>query len=263
MSAVLRIRAIAASILVAGCLVAPSWAADSPEPRAEPSPSASTADPSAGGGPDAAADRAAERSERDRRERLAPLSIYVPPVPRGSATRKSGGGTRTAAAGPDAMPGVQVLAPLDHEGRAADPQPTLYWYLDRPTELRTEFTLIDEDSEEPLVEVELPGPHAAGVHGIELSAHGARLEPGIRYVWFVSLVPDPEHRSRDVNDGAPIRRSTEEAAGYEAQARAGLWYDALDSLARGAREDARLAELRAAMLRAEGLERAAAWRGRW
>ena len=205
---------------------------------------------------DKAAKTAKEAVETAREPRR--LSIYVPPTPRGSARRKSGGGTRG-----EQLPELEVLAPKHHEGHSADPQPTLYWYLDAATDVRVEFTLIDEVSEEPVVEVELPGPFEAGVHAIDLEAVGVKLEADIRYVWFVSLVPDLDRRSRDRSDGAPIRLRLAEATGFEAQAQAGLWYNALASLSVEIEGNGDLADVRATMLRAEGLEKAAAYGGSW
>jgi len=238
-----RVRRAMVSALGALLLCGPAGAADEPQ-RPPTSREAGRA--------------AAEPAERgdDGRERL---SIYVPPTPRGSARRKSGGGTRSEGD----LPYLELLAPKDHEGLSADPQPTLYWYLDAPTALRVEFTLIDDRSEQPIVERTLEGPFEAGVHAVELGELGASLREGTRYVWFVSLVPDPERRSHDRSVGAPIRFRAAPGSDFEALGRAGRWYDALAGVSQAIDAGRDLGAVRADMLRAEGLDVVAGHAGAW
>ena len=69
-----------------------------------------------------------------------------------------------------------------------------------------------------------------------------RLVTGTQYRWFLSLVPDPERRSKDIVAGAIVERveipealrsrlqkaSREEVPGVYAEA--GMWYDALTAV---------------------------------
>jgi hypothetical protein len=193
--------------------------------------------------------------------------LYVPPEV-GIPGRRIGGGTR----GLGRLAALQVLAP-DHLGYTTLEQPTLYWYLAEPTTTRLDFTLRDETSVEPLVEVRLAAPAQGGIQSLRLADHGVRLEPGVLYVWFVTLVTDPERRSKDFAMGAWISRRAPDATlserlagapGREAlvYAESGLWYDALGSLSAriaAVPGDASPREQRAALLDQVGLSEAAAY----
>jgi hypothetical protein len=191
---------------------------------------------------------------------LAPL--YVPPelgIPGG----RVGAGTR----GSGRQSSLQLLAP-DHPGLTHAAQPTLYWYLAKATTTRIDVTIQDPDSVEPLLEVQLPLPVAAGVHRIQLADHGVRLQPEKSYQWFVSLVPDPQRRSSDFVAGAWIRldptteglRATPDARKVVVYAENGIWYDAIASVSEqidAAPRDAALRVQRAALLEQVGLSEVA------
>lgn len=185
--------------------------------------------------------------------------LYVPPEI-GFPGRRIGAGTR----GMGRKASLQILAP-DHLGYTTEEQPTLYWYLAEPTTLRIEFTIRDETSVEPLLEVELKKPARAGVQAVRLADHGVRLLPGTNYQWFVSLVPDPERRSKDFLVGAWIARGEPPQGccpNALASAQAGLWYDAVGTLSAGidaAPRDATLRAQRAALLEQVGLSEVAAY----
>jgi hypothetical protein len=106
-----------------------------------------------------------------------------------------------------------------------------------------EVTIIDDRGVKPLLEVRLPQPVQPGVQRIRLADHGVKLEPGIHYKWFVTVVVDSARRSRDVLAGGTIERvelSPEVSARLAGAppetlpmiyAEAGLWYDALGAIA--------------------------------
>jgi hypothetical protein len=194
--------------------------------------------------------------------------LYVPPEI-GLPARRIGAGTR----GMGRLASIQILAP-DHLGYTTEEQPTLYWYLAEPTTTRIVFTIRDEASVEPLVDVELPSPAKAGVQAVRLAEHGVKLRPGASYQWFISLVPDPARRSKDFAVGAWISRREPDAAlrARLAEARngrkesiyaqSGLWYDAigvLSSRIASAPSDRDLHEQRAALLEQAGLSEVAAY----
>jgi uncharacterized protein DUF928 len=170
------------------------------------------------------------------RSNATPATVrYVAP-PADFPARRIGAGMR----GMGRFSSVQILAP-DHLGYTISDQPTLYWYLAAPTTTRIEFTLRDETSVEPLVDVELPAPEQAGIQAVRLTDFGVKLAPGARYLWFVSVVTDPERRSKDFTSGAWItRRVPDETLGERlaaaganeasVYAQSGLWYDAIGSL---------------------------------
>ncbi|MBK7950530.1 MAG: DUF928 domain-containing protein [Deltaproteobacteria bacterium] len=154
---------------------------------------------------------------------------------------------------------VAARAPGDHTGLTLSRRPRLWWALDRATDRPVQITIVDGESIDPLVRVELPGPHAAGLHAFDLSKHGATLAPDVDYRWFVSIVVDPDRPSRNpVSAGAlrvagpsDARRETLSSADASVRgnrfAELGLWYDAFDfyaSLAEAHPEVERIATYR-------------------
>ena len=162
--------------------------------------------------------------------------VYRPPL-RGAPGGRVGGGSRGAGA-------VSVTA-LVPDGRALTSleQPSLSWYLSSTTPAPVEVTVSDDRAVKPLLEVRLPQPVQPGVQRIRLADYGVKLEPGIQYKWFVTVVVDPARRSRDVLAGGTIERvePSSELSARIAGARpealpmiyaeAGLWYDALGAIA--------------------------------
>ena len=208
------------------------------------------------------------RAEEASKSGSSPPSVQYVAPPVDFPGRRIGAGMR----GMGRFGTIQILAP-DHLGYTVAEQPTLYWYLAEPTTTRIEFTLRDETSVEPLVDVALPAPAQAGIQAVRLSDFGAKLAAGTRYVWFVSLVADPEQRSKDFTSGAWIARRTPDAAlrarlaasgasEASAYAEGGYWYDAIGALSKqitSAPADAQTHAQRAALLDQAGLSEVAAY----
>jgi hypothetical protein len=197
---------------------------------------------------------------------------YRPPM-RGAPASRVGGASRGVG---DADLEVSVLAP-DHTGLTTKSQPTLYWYLSKPANARLDVTVINNDEIDPLLEKAIGIPKRAGIQQLDLSEAGTRLEPGIEYRWFVSIIPDEEQRSNDIVASGTIEYTAPDAdlerriaASDEREQAAifaenGLWYDAIDSLSHAIEnnpDDASLRALRAAMLEQVGLNSVAAYDSR-
>jgi hypothetical protein len=220
------------------------------------------------GGEDAGGEKASapEKSNRAQNhletatpEKGAPL--YKPPA-RGKPRGRVAGGVRGVEG---ELPSLQVLVP-EHAGQTLSEQPSLFWYVDGPPPENATvfFTLIDETSVEPVVEVELERPARAGIYRVDLADHGVRLERGGEYEWSVVLVVDSGQRSKDVVSSGWIDR-VEAPAGLapagaphsaQAYAECGLWYDALGAASDRVRADPANAALRGArdsLLRQVGL----------
>jgi len=160
------------------------------------------------------------------------LPEYRPPR-RGAPRATVGGGRR----GAPVLPTPLVLAPA-HLAQTVAGRPSLFWHIDAVPSQDSSviFTLIDEGSIDPIVEVELSLPKQAGIQRIRLVDHGVKLEPGTEYEWSVALVVDSSQRSRDVVSTGYIRRISEPSElrlrppCVTSYADLGLWYDALESV---------------------------------
>lgn len=163
---------------------------------------------------------------------------YKPPM-RGAPA----GGARVAAAvrGIEGeTPTLLTLAP-DHVGLTTERQPTLYWYISKPTTSRIEFTLNDDRGSKTLVKADIPSPKQGGIQALKLADYKVELAPGVVYQWFVTLEVDPKQPSKDVYNGGSImyqepspdlkkQLSSVGAAGSpRVYAAEGLWYDAMNA----------------------------------
>jgi len=138
---------------------------------------------------------------------------------------------------------VETAAPIDHTGLTLSTSPRLWWRLSADTPHAIQITIVDEVSIDPLLRLELPGPHEAGPHSIDLGEQNVELEPDVDYRWFVSLLVDPDRPSRNPVSAAALRvlpendsRRTAAAQSLPAErghtlARLGLWYDSYDFFA--------------------------------
>jgi Domain of Unknown Function (DUF928) len=194
---------------------------------------------------------------------VAAVPIYKPPL-RGAPGGRIGGGTRGS--GREVFV-LSVLAP-DHSALTVSEQPTLYWFISSATSIPIEVTVMDLRTTQPVLETRLAAPVAPGVHRIRLADHGVRLERGVPYRWFVTIVPDSGRRSRDILAGGAIERveppdglaaklakaRKEEIASLYAEA--GVWYEALAAISDqidNAPNDAVLRKQRATLLTQVGL----------
>ena len=199
----------------------------------------------------------------DAKATTASAPVYKPPL-RGAPGGRVGGGTRGT--GREAFI-LSVLAPA-HTGLTTSEQPMLYWFISSPSSHPVELTLVDPQKTDPLIELRIPPPVAAGVHRVSLAEHGVRLNPAIAYQWYVAVMPDTGRRSKDILAGASLERvavpddlgakvsSAAKADLPAVYAGAGIWYDAiaaLNELIAAAPQDAALRTQRSALLREVGL----------
>jgi len=187
------------------------------------------------------------------------VPLYKPrkgSIPRGRVDGGFRGGDR-------GEPVLRVLAP-DHVGFTVKGEPPLYWYLSKETSFPVEFTLVDTRAIPPIVETSLSTPAHAGVQKVWLKDLGRSLEPGVQYLWSVSLIPDPESRSRDIMARGTIERIPfDEALMLDLVkpckretiyvfAEKGVWYDAMAcvcDLIDANPQDPALRKLRASLLK--------------
>ena len=166
--------------------------------------------------------------------------VYKPPK-RGVPSGRIGGGTRGSG---DNAAIISVLAP-DHVGLTTQEQPTLYWYISKPTTDPVELAIIHYQGGQQsatLVEMRIPLPVQAGVQRIRLADYGVHLAPGGQYQWFVTIAAKAGHRSRDIVAGGFIERvmlqetiqaqlaQSSKAGSTNILAESGIWYDAIMSI---------------------------------
>jgi hypothetical protein len=165
----------------------------------------------------------------------AAMPLYVPPKGSAAGGRFSDSSRR----GTHDVPTLIALAP-NHVGLTKHKQPTLYWYLSKPTTYSIVFTLVDSHAIEPVLETRLNSPKGPGIQAVRLSDYGISLVPGVPYRWFVAAMPDRDPSSRDIIAGALIEHVDYVEALYLAEAgrgdevhryaEAGLWYDAIHAI---------------------------------
>jgi hypothetical protein len=219
-------------------------AAAQSEPEPEGTPQKSSAQRQAREPAESPGGEASERGVR-----VEPRVVYEPPR-RGAPRAKLGGGLRFAALRSRVT--LYALAP-DHVAHTLSPSPVFFWFVEPLPDPRTPivFTLLDETSIDPVVEMRLPRPERPGIQAIDLAAHGVRLEPGVEYEWFVAVVVDRRDRSRDQVSRGYVRYVGEDPelgsiprdASAAELASAGLWYDALASLSAAIEADPDASEL--------------------
>jgi hypothetical protein len=167
-----------------------------------------------------------------------PVVVYSPPL-RGMPVNRIGAATRSASG--SALPTVMALVP-EHTGLTIHDQPVLFWYLFEPAACPVELSIIDESQYEPLWQSRISQPVQSGFHRIRLTDSGLKLDKGKSYKWFVALVLDSDHRSKDVIAGGVIERINPSESLNKKLSRSdplqrvaifaeeGIWYDTLTAI---------------------------------
>ncbi len=156
--------------------------------------------------------------------------VYRPPL-RGAPSRRVGGATRGSA---DVDPVVAVLAP-ESTGLAGRADPTFYWYSEKPIAGAVMFTVIADDTIDPLAELAIDAGGKVGVQALALSERGVKLQPDVIYEWSVAVVIDADNRSKDIiSTGTVMYRvraaaaTGDDLAAYAGLLENGYWYDAVE-----------------------------------
>ncbi|MGF1499191.1 MAG: DUF928 domain-containing protein [Elainellaceae cyanobacterium] len=167
---------------------------------------------------------------------------YNPPQV-GLPGRREGGGTRGDCSSADKP--LMALMPETNFGQTVADYPTFYWYVPQISAEAAEFVLLDENNNEIFVTtfaiVDQPGvislslPESSGM---------PPLEVGKDYQWYFSLICDFADRSGDMFTNGWIRRvdgstlglgdrleTVSESDRVQMYAEAGVWFEALDTLA--------------------------------
>jgi len=167
---------------------------------------------------------------------------YKPPA-RGAPGGRVGGASRGTVKATMPLPTIELLAPDGNAGQTTSPTPILYFYVSQPITWRIQFTISAPLRPDPVIEVNIPAPHQAGVYAIRTADYHVQLQPGVLYTWSVSVILNPKAPSRDIVASASLLRTapdpTLESALHGAPpsrraalfAQAGFWYDAVAAAA--------------------------------
>ncbi len=205
-----------------------------------------------------------DKSQQTKNQSDSSLFIrYTPPM-LGKPGKRVGGGTR----GADTEGLTLVALAPDHTAMTSKSQPALCWFISRPTDIRIEITLDDGRSTKPILERRLDKPTTGGVYCAMLSQYAISLKPGAEYQWFITIIPDQEHRSKDIITGGGVQFKEPAKDLTEKLSRAGdlmvpglyagngFWYDAIETITRLIEErpgDTRLYTMRSQLLEQVGL----------
>lgn len=196
---------------------------------------------------------------------VATLPVYKPPL-RGAPASRVGGASRGTA---DSELILSALVP-ESTGLTSRAQPTLYWYSSKELPTPLEFTLNDDQSIKPLVEIKVPAAQP-GIHALKLKY---ALKPEVEYSWTIAAIADPNQRAGDTLAGGTIKYTPLSATlsaqikGVNPQqqpflyAQEGFWYDAIATLSEqidAQPSNHNLREQRAALLDQVELKAAAAY----
>ncbi|MEP0910980.1 DUF928 domain-containing protein [Leptolyngbya sp. GB1-A1] len=168
------------------------------------------------------------------------LAQYVPPD-RGLPGRREGGGTRGGCA--LTQPTLTALIPSQNFGLTVQEHPTFFWYVPQTNATTAEFVLMDGN--QTVYETTIALPKTPGILQVSLPIDGTvpPLTIGKDYQWYFSIICNADDRSGDLLTRGWVQRQalTPDLAAKLAQvpvvdrstayAAAGIWYDAIATLA--------------------------------
>lgn len=176
------------------------------------------------------------------------LAEYKPPRTLGAPGRREGGGTRSPASCPVADKPLTALIPANNIGFTVAAYPSFSFYVPpvpaQASPVPIEFVLKDENDQEVYTTTFMT-TGKGGIVSISLPTYAGLppLEVGKNYQWFLSMVCDSEQRSLDVFVQGSIQRVAPTAQlnnqlkvatpnnRPDVYAEAGMWFDALTTLA--------------------------------
>jgi len=195
--------------------------------------------------------------------------IYKPPI-RGAPGARVGAGTRGEGL---SGPRLHVLTP-NHAGMTVNAQPDLYWYVSEPVDARYQFAIIEDATLKTILETEPTKITLAGIQKISLKDHGFKLQHGVEYQWFVSVIDEKKPGATDIVASSFIKRveiaprladrlatgKLENSEKAIILAEESIWYDAIASISASIElkpQDIVLREMRAGLLEQVGLQEVA------
>ncbi len=173
---------------------------------------------------------------------------YEPPDV-GKPTRRTGAGTR----GKGDTIRLEVLAPT-HTGHTTQSQPTLYWYISEPEEVRILIQNMQPQSidDANMILDKTITVDNAGVQILSLAEHEFSLSPSSIYEWSVSLTKSPKTiasgtiRWVQPDDALAAEMDTVQGKSkYDLFASHGYWYDTIHGVSEMINQDVENAQYKA------------------
>ncbi len=199
--------------------------------------------------------------------RFRPPSRGTPPITSGAASRNGGMGGGACIQGKEPL---KALMPRSSYGLTTAPQPTLLVYVPPSSAQRLEFQLRTQDNKRRMVRKSFAVPAAGGI--VRLSLEDGQMppmQPHFPYRWYVSLLCSEGDRDLNPIVEGWIERTSVDAALKQKIAQAtpqtlpyvfadaGLWYEAVDSMAALRRQQPTAADIHAnwtTLLQSVGLD---------
>ncbi|UIE38001.1 DUF928 domain-containing protein [Leptodesmis sichuanensis] len=172
---------------------------------------------------------------------------YKPPTLPGPV-RTAGTGSRTVGCAMDKTATLLPLVPDRHIGQTVSDRPPLLWYVAGAKSV--EVTLVQPGVAKPIFEQTVQ-IHNPGIVQVNFPDNAPALQPGQEYRWSVAVVCNPKRRTQDTAYTQAFIKRLPASARLEQQlaaaksdqersriyAEAGLWYDALATLAKANASD--------------------------
>lgn len=146
---------------------------------------------------------------------------------------------------------LTALVPKTNLGLTVSGYPTFYWYVPTLPPRTVEFVLIDENDQE-IYKTTFLHDGQSGIISLSLPANAGLppLEVGKYYHWYFSVICKPKHRDTDIFAEGWVQRiepsqmlteqlsqTTLDSERADLYAEAGIWHEALMTLAELRRDD--------------------------
>lgn len=169
------------------------------------------------------------------------LSQAFRPPNRGAPLTTAGGATRGTCFAPDRL--LVSLMPKQQLGLTLAERPTFFWYIPATTARRADFLLLGDNDSQIVYEGSLSLPETPGIISFTLPADAPALQVGKSYHWFLTIACNPTGANGNPSVEGWVERVKPDTALAQSlkkatlkdrpalYARAGIWHDALKSLA--------------------------------
>lgn len=195
---------------------------------------------------------------------VAAIAQEYQPQRRGTPQRREGAGTRMPDRCITGNKPIMPLTPSDNFGTTTSKTPVLFWYIPQTSAKTAELRIVElrGNQEEELYTTSIPLQQVPGLVMYRLPAElAAKLQTDKTYDWQFSLICSPEDPSRNpfiegrfqlINTPAAVQTALKTAKTPRDRAtvyaKAGIWYDAIATLAASRCNQPKNADLQAGWL---------------